>query len=358
MQILNSFLKKNNFKILAWIVGSILLFHGYLYLMIIFEESSPSMIKSYPDALWYALVTVTTVGYGDMYPHSAGGRILAVVLLFCSVGLIGYFLSKFTNFILTQKEQKKMGNYGTEFKHHIVVIGWDDNTKQIVKNVVNENRNIAVITPDKNQIDEIYQEFPAKNVFVLFSNLSNYSYFSKANIADSSVVVMSALTDTEKLITVVNLKVLYPKPRYVLTINDQSLVETFVNAGVENLICVNSISSHLTASYIFEPAVASYSIELLGTQHNSETSDIEQFIIKPNNILCNKNYGFAFDYIKKEFNTVIIGLEKRNEGNSRIYQLPDDNIVLEESDYLILITKRNQKGQLEKFFGVQEGFIR
>ncbi|MBL8005767.1 MAG: potassium channel protein [Candidatus Kapabacteria bacterium] len=358
MQLLTSWISKQKLKILVWTVGSIIVFHGYIYLMIIFEEASPSMIKSYPDALWYALVTVTTVGYGDMYPHSAGGRILAVVLLFCSVGLIGYFVGKFTNFILTQKEEKKMGNFGTDFKHHIVVIGWDENTKQIVKNVVNENRNIAIITPDKNHIDEIYQEFPSKNVFVLFSSLSNYSYFSKANIADASVVVMSALTDTEKLISVVNLKVLYPQPRYVLTIIDQSLVEIFVNAGVDNLICTNSISSHLTASYIFEPAVASYSIELLGTQHNVETSDIEQFIIKPNNILCNKKYGFAFDYIKKEFNTVLIGIEKRNEGNSKIYQLPDDNILLEESDYVILITKRTQKAQLEKFFGVHEGFIR
>lgn len=356
--IFQNFFTKRNLITLGWIVIGIAVFHGYLYLMLLFEEKSPSLIKSYPDALWYALVTVTTVGYGDMYPHSTGGRILAVVLLFCSVGLIGYFLSKFTNFILTKKEQKKMGNFGTEFKHHIVVIGWDESTKQIVKNVVNEKRNIAIITANKNHIDEIYLEFSSKNVFVLYSTLSNYSYFSKANIADASVVVISALNDTEKLISVINLKVLYPTPRYVVTINDQSLVETFHNAGVENLICTNSISSHLTASYIFEPAVASFAVDLIGTIHNSETSDIEQFIIKPENLLCNKAYGEAFSIMKKEFNSILIGIQKRNEESSKIHPLPSDDVIIEESDYLIVITMRNQKKKLEDFFGVQEGFIR
>jgi voltage-gated potassium channel len=59
-------------------------------LVLLFEEKAKgSNIHSYPDALWWAIVTVTTVGYGDRYPVSAGGRAVAVVLMLVGLGLIG-----------------------------------------------------------------------------------------------------------------------------------------------------------------------------------------------------------------------------------------------------------------------------
>lgn len=60
------------------------------WLVLLFEENAKgSNIHSYPDALWWAIVTVTTVGYGDRYPASEGGRAVAVVLMLLGIGLIG-----------------------------------------------------------------------------------------------------------------------------------------------------------------------------------------------------------------------------------------------------------------------------
>jgi voltage-gated potassium channel len=60
------------------------------WLVLLFEENAMgSNIHSYPDALWWAIVTVTTVGYGDRYPASEGGRAVAVVLMLLGIGLIG-----------------------------------------------------------------------------------------------------------------------------------------------------------------------------------------------------------------------------------------------------------------------------
>lgn len=56
------------------------------------EEGNPnSNIKSPSDALWWSVVTITTVGYGDRYPVSDGGRIVAAVLMIAGVGLFGTF---------------------------------------------------------------------------------------------------------------------------------------------------------------------------------------------------------------------------------------------------------------------------
>ena len=75
------------FRVLIAAAGT--LFLGS-WLVLLFEENAKeSNIHSYPEALWWAIVTVTTVGYGDRYPVSAGGRAVAVVLMLVGIGLIG-----------------------------------------------------------------------------------------------------------------------------------------------------------------------------------------------------------------------------------------------------------------------------
>jgi voltage-gated potassium channel len=60
------------------------------WLVLLFEEKAKgSNIHNYPDALWWAVVTVTTVGYGDRFPVSEGGRVVAVILMLLGIGLIG-----------------------------------------------------------------------------------------------------------------------------------------------------------------------------------------------------------------------------------------------------------------------------
>jgi voltage-gated potassium channel len=63
-------------------------------LVLQFESKSPDAnIKTGGDALWYAVVTITTVGYGDRYPVTAAGRITAVFIMFMGVGIIGALAS-------------------------------------------------------------------------------------------------------------------------------------------------------------------------------------------------------------------------------------------------------------------------
>jgi voltage-gated potassium channel len=59
-----------------------------------FESKSPDAnITTGADALWYALVTITTVGYGDFYPVTTAGRITAMFIMFMGVGIIGALAS-------------------------------------------------------------------------------------------------------------------------------------------------------------------------------------------------------------------------------------------------------------------------
>lgn len=71
------------FCILVTVFGSIAILH--------LEETEGANIKSAEDALWWSFVTVTTVGYGDRFPVTSAGRLLAALLMFAGIGLFGTF---------------------------------------------------------------------------------------------------------------------------------------------------------------------------------------------------------------------------------------------------------------------------
>ena len=75
------------FRVLTAAAGT--LFLGAWAVLLLEENSPDGNIHGYPQALWWAIVTVTTVGYGDKYPATGGGRIVATVLMLVGIGLIG-----------------------------------------------------------------------------------------------------------------------------------------------------------------------------------------------------------------------------------------------------------------------------
>jgi voltage-gated potassium channel len=86
------------------------------WLVLLFERNAKgSNIHNYPDALWWAIVTVTTVGYGDRFPVTEGGRIVAVVLMLLGIGLIGVLTATVASVFVKEhtdanKEEFKKGH--------------------------------------------------------------------------------------------------------------------------------------------------------------------------------------------------------------------------------------------------------
>lgn len=82
-------------------------------LILLFEKQSPDAnINSIIDAVWWVFVTISTVGYGDHYPITTAGKILAVFVITSGVGLFGFFISLFTQSFTKDEasEIKKLHN--------------------------------------------------------------------------------------------------------------------------------------------------------------------------------------------------------------------------------------------------------
>lgn len=70
-----------------------------------FETAPDSNIKTAEDAIWWSYVTITTVGYGDKYPVTTEGRIIAVILMTVGVGLFGTFTAFVSSWFVKSNQQ-------------------------------------------------------------------------------------------------------------------------------------------------------------------------------------------------------------------------------------------------------------
>jgi voltage-gated potassium channel len=68
------------------------------------EGRGNGSLTSFGDSLWWAVVTATTVGYGDLSPETTEGRVIAVMLMLVGIGVIGVFTATLASFVLSSEE--------------------------------------------------------------------------------------------------------------------------------------------------------------------------------------------------------------------------------------------------------------
>lgn len=68
------------------------------------EHPVNTNVKNLFDSLWFAMATITTVGYGDIYPLTVGGRIVGIVLMLCGIGTTGVFTALIASFLVQQRK--------------------------------------------------------------------------------------------------------------------------------------------------------------------------------------------------------------------------------------------------------------
>jgi voltage-gated potassium channel len=106
---------RNHYAAFITILLTILVLTVASVLVLQFESQSPeAKIITGGDALWYAIVTITTVGYGDYYPVTAAGRITAMFIMFMGVGIIGALASILASLLVGGSPAEEEEAPGTE----------------------------------------------------------------------------------------------------------------------------------------------------------------------------------------------------------------------------------------------------
>lgn len=326
------------------------------WLLLYFEASDPeSSITSWADSFWYMIVTLTTVGYGDYFPVTTGGRAIGYIFVFASLGVLGFLFSTISNKVYKMLEEKKLGFHGTDFKDHILFVGWGDFSRLVADEVYHSHKKVAIITNKKDDIDLIYAQYSKEQVFVLYNEFSNFENLEKVNANEAATLFISFDDDTEALLYVINFKKRFPKPEIVVSLQKLQLKDTFKAAGVTYVITKNEIASKLVASYIFEPDVADMNLDLLSSSRKEDDFDVQEYLVLDSNPFAHQDSEAVFHELKSAHDTVLLGLSKMKDNQRVLIKNPPSGTIIEPGDYLIVMSNGLAKKKLRTFFTVGEG---
>ena len=120
------------------------------------------------DAIWWALVTMTTVGYGDKVPITPGGRIIGIVIMFFGMALISLFTATVSSIFVTRKIKEGRGLESVKDKDHLVICGWNFNGEQVLANLLEDKKKAGLIIlinqlPEET-VSDIISNFPALKI--------------------------------------------------------------------------------------------------------------------------------------------------------------------------------------------------
>ncbi len=324
----------------------------------IFEVGTKdSSIQTFYDALWYGIVTLTTVGYGDMYPISTIGKIIGSLFVLASLGVLGYLISRIGSVFAEISRNKFLGLNGCSFKNHFVIAGWNDFNKAVINELINAGKQVALMIDKIEEIERIREQYNKKKLYILYAEMDNMELIKKTNIASARGVLINLENDTSNLVLAINLRKIAPNPFFISISDNQELAITFKNAGVDVIIDSIDFAAQIIASYIYEERVAIFTEDLLSSAVKKYDTDVVQFTIKNHFGGIGKTYFEVFKYLKNNYNSILIALARTENGEDILYKNPQgDKIRIKENDRLVMIITSENINKLQKEFKIEEGY--
>lgn len=254
------------FVALFWFSAS-----GYLYFEL---PANPELC--WKDAVWWTLVTMTTVGYGDYYPVTSGGRyIIGIPTMIFGIGFLGFIISEVAAGLIESQSKRIKGMTDIKEKNHILIINFS-RMEQILKlihelktDISTSDRAICLIDED---LDELPKELIEEEILFVKGNPTNERVLSQANIAEASHAIILAKdpgdphSDDQNLSTTLVIEDMAPNIFSITEVVDPAKTRQIEIAGCDSTVCVSEMSANLIIQELQDPGVKSVIQEITSNQ--------------------------------------------------------------------------------------------
>jgi voltage-gated potassium channel len=321
-------------------------------LFFIFEED-----VNIQQSLYWAVITMTTVGYGDIKPGSPGGAIVAVILACFGILLYGYLGAMIVTIVMESSLSGVFGMNKCKYKNHFVICGWNPLAETVLLELLMDNREVAVITYDQDEVVTIKRLEEKGKVFPIYGDPSKSEVLDQANISGAFAVILTMQDDSRNLITALHIKEYNPKTRMIVRTNRAELKKTMRIAGVTYVVTPHVMAGRLIASAAFEPEVANF-VEDVTSATDIGGYDLRQYTISA------AHAGTAGGLSKKlrdKTKTTLVAVAKprKKEGVKEIrYEVlpnPQDDLAIRAGDIIILLGDDSQFKMAEDYLGTSQG---
>lgn len=303
-------------------------------LFFFFEHKSNPHIQGIEDALWWGFVTSTTVGYGDIYPVTTIGRIIAMMVMLIGIGIFGFITASVASILVEKNLKKGMGLLDVNFKNHIIIVGWNFRSKSIIEELINEDEDISIVLIDN--IDS--NPYNNKNISYIKGDAWNDKVLERANIKHARIAIVlgnkeidkNEMIDAKSVLICLAIDRLNPDIYLVTEVINHENILHFERANVNEIIVSSQIESRMLVRSVLYKGVNKAFKELITNSYGNEIYQVE---IEP------KYEGKTYQEIINEFlliNATVIGFYR----NDKTYLNPSKNTVLSKGDHLIYIASK------------------
>lgn len=243
------------FMVLLWFSAS-----GYLY----FEmRAKPDL--NWGDAFWWAIVTMTTVGYGDYFPESIAGRyIIGIPTMIFGIGLLGFILSEVASKLIDSKSRRLRGMAEHKLSGHIVIFNYH-NLEKLLKLIDELKSDPSSTAKAICLVDETLEELPFEldkmDIHFIRGNPTREFVLNRACVADAShAIVMSKdpsdpHSDDMNLATILMIENLNPGIISVAECIDHEKIRQLKAAGCDRVVCIAPLITNLLVQEMQDPGI-------------------------------------------------------------------------------------------------------
>ena len=286
---------------------------------------------------WWAIVTMTTVGYGDFAPKTPEGRMFAVLVMFAGISLTAMFTAIISSIFVAKRIREEKGLEKVNIKNHIILCGWNRNADKIIHSIQYlaeaPRKNIVLINDlDEEEIERLKTRYRKIRLHFVVGDFTSEQVLEKANLeaAETVIIIPSDINDSiqnpdDKTIrAALTIKGLEPNIRLIAYLHDRENLTHIKRANADEVVISDDFGAYMLASHVMNPGIPQTVNRLLDNVSKNRFKRVDipsEFIGKP--------FDNLFNHFRKKNNSILVGVfsEEENLGIGEI--LSADTLALD-----------------------------
>jgi voltage-gated potassium channel len=300
---------------------------------------------SFFDSFYMTLITLTTVGYGEVHPLSNHGRMFASVLMligvttvFVSIAILGETLLRLemTDYFGRRRRDRMLKN----IKGHYIVCGAGRVGRHVIQELLRSEATVVLID---NTVERA-RWATDKGVITLVGDATKDEVLKQASVETAKGLVAAISSDAENVYVALSAKVLNPQLVISARASDEQAEEKLRRAGATAVFTPYTFIGHRLAQSMLRPHVATFLDVASAFQHSSDLNlEIEQVQVETSSRLVSKTLEQL--RLGSKYGVIVLAVQHNNgimEFN------PSADLMIEAGDVLIAMGERTKLKQLEQ----------
>jgi len=254
---------------------------------IVLVEGGQETFTDFFTSVWWALVTMTTVGYGDMVPATPLGKIIGSIVIIFGVVLISMFTAAVSSIFVAAKIKEGKGLQQVKLRNHIVLCGWCHITRQYLESLTGIQRRkppqvVLVADIPGSVTEDLIPEFETLNLKYVRGDWTQEAILKRASIMSARTVVIlpdeaqddPAKMDEKTILATLTVKALNPNVRLLVHIMRRENKVFLQRANADEIFVSDELTGYLLAAHSIAVGVPQVVREMLSVEADNRIRNL------------------------------------------------------------------------------------